>query len=155
MPISDYSNEGDNELVVAIKAKNWERVRTMLEEDEETTVQLIRGRDEYGNAPLHAALGFLAPDDVSLTILHKYPEAVMVRGTEDWLPLHVAAMWGASPKVVEALIRQYPAALDDRAAGPPKGRTPRHFGARREETRHLFERSTEEWETIIDDGRRS
>jgi ankyrin repeat protein len=146
MPLSDYSNDGDNELVRSIKSKNWDHVRIILD----TSPQLARKCDEYGNTPLHASVGFLAPDDVTLQLIDIYPDAVQAHGTEDWLPLHVAAMWGSSSKIIQRLIRLHPCGLDDRGSGGSKGRTPRHFAARVPENRELLERSTAEWQAIID-----
>ena len=61
-------------------------------------------------------------------------------------------MWGASPNVVEALIRAFPEGLDDNASGDIKGRTPRHYAARFPHLTSLLERSTADWKLIAVHG---
>ena len=146
----DYADGTDSELLVRIKAKDWDSVRraTIFHSQnaaETTANELLRIPDKYSNLPLHVALGYQAPDDIILAMISQYPEACKVHGTDDWTPLHVAAMWGASIVVVEALIRAYPQALDDRGEDGIKGRTPRHFSARFPHNQALLERSTESW----------
>jgi len=137
-------NEEENFLFQAIKQQDWEQVRALMNSE------LARKMDEYGNTPLHVALGYKAPDHVLLRLIDLYPESTMIHATgNDWLPLHVAAMWGSSSIVLEALIQQYPAALDDPGQGGIKGRTPRHFSDRFPHNKALLERPMDEWEAII------
>jgi len=77
------------------------------------------------------------------------PSACQVHGTDDWLPLHIAAMWGASTEIMTALIRTYPDGLDDSGQSNNKGRSPRHFSTRFEHNRVLLERSTIDWRNDI------
>ena len=92
-----------------------------------------------------SAIGFKCPDPILLKILDTNPEACRIHGTDEWLPLHVAAMWGVSKEVMEALILTYPEGLDDSGQTSNKGRSPRHFSTRFEHNRALLERSTEDW----------
>ncbi|KAL7573362.1 hypothetical protein ACA910_011722 [Epithemia clementina (nom. ined.)] len=178
----DYANTGDSELLQYIKTKQWDKAMSLVNDNDNDNVNdndsdnhnnQVAQPDEYNNLPLHAALGFQAPDDLILTLLHRYPNATAVHGTDDWLPLHIAAMYGCSSTVLQALIETYPQALDDRGQFPSsssspssdtnknnnnnknnnknniKGRTPRHFAGRFEHNRPLLERSTEEWQAMI------
>jgi hypothetical protein len=139
----DFSNEGDSALFQAIKQQRWDtNVKTLLE----TEPELTKEPDKYGNLPLHTAIGFKCPDDaLLLELLALNPSACQVHGTDYWLPLHIAVMWGVSSPVLEGLILAYPQGLDD--AGDPsiKGRTPRHFSNRFAHNKEALERSTEEW----------
>lgn len=151
MPISvdEYADEDDNVMFRAIKLQKWTEVSDLINSEEGE--KLAREVDKYGNTPLHAALGYKAPDaTVIIPLLKLYPGACQIHGTDDWLPLHVAAMWGASADAVEVIIRLYPQALDDAASGGIKGRTPRHFSARFPHLKELLERSSAEWITLID-----
>ena len=140
----EYSNDGDSKLLRLIKAREWADASSLLPQEADRP-------DEFGNLPLHAAIGYQAPDAVILKVLQSYPGATRVHGTDEWLPLHVAAMYGCSERVMEELIRANPDALDDRGqASSIKGRTPRHFLSRFEHNRHLLSRPTEEWKTIIE-----
>jgi ankyrin repeat protein len=111
--------------------------------------ELAKEQDEYGNTPLHCAIGFKCPgDELLLQLLRANPDACQVHGTDDWLPLHVASMWGVSRTVMEELILMYPDALEDSGQQTNKGRSPRHFSTRFEHNRDLLERSTETWKQL-------
>ena len=145
----EYADASDSELLRLIKASDWNRVRSTLESELGPTDVL--SPDKYGNLPLHAALGYRAPDDLILTVLEMHPDATSSHGTDNWLPLHIAAMWGASPAVVEALIRKHPRALDDAGSSGIKGRTPRHFSGRFHQNTELLDRPTEDWIRLIEE----
>jgi hypothetical protein len=143
----EFAHAEDSLLLRQIKEQQWGNVRVMVGTEEGKA--MTRRPDVYGNVPLHAAIGFRAPEHVILTILTEYPEATRVHGTDEWLPLHVAAMWGVSSQVMEALIRQYPEALDDGGQASIKGRTPRHFSTRFAHNKEALERPTSEWIQLI------
>lgn len=143
----DYANETDHALFEAIKGQRWEDLAVMLEK--EVHFSLVGRPDGYGNYPLHTAIGFRAPEPILLRLIDLCPHAAREHGTDEWLPLHVAAMWGPSPAVTERLIRLHPEGLDDVGQGGLKGRTPRHFCARHPYNRALLERSTNEWIELI------
>lgn len=174
----DYADDADSILLKLIKAKDWNSVLALLsnnnnDDNNNNTAReaqqqkdhhhhqqqqhLVSVPDVYGNLPLHVIIGYQGPEDLILRILYMYPTAVTVHGTDEWLPLHVAAMWGASSKVMEALIRLYPQGLDDKGeegGGGLKGRTPRHFALRWPHNRHLLERSTADWIQLIESDKR-
>jgi len=142
---NEYASKDDSELFQAIKTMKWPLVETLLQERPE----LAREPDEYGNMPLHSAIGFKCPDLVLLKVLDAHPGACRIHGTDDWLPLHIAAMWGVSTTVMEALILTHPDGLDDSGQSTNnKGRSPRHFSTRFQHNQELLERSTEEWKKL-------
>jgi hypothetical protein len=150
MPLTpaDFANEDDNVLFCAIKISNWEQVQSLL--NSTASFRLASECDKYGNTPLHAAIGFQAPDPIVLHLLDLCPAAVKVHGSDDWLPVHLAAMWGASSEVVEHLIRLHPHGLDDQGQDTMKGRPPRHFSGRFPHNSALLERSTDDWVALIE-----
>ena len=139
---SEFANADDNELFQAIKSQKWKEVEDLIEKQP----NLVQQRDEFDNTPLHSAIGFKCPDTLLLRLLHAHPEACRVHGTDEWTPLHVAAMWGVSRNVMEEIILAYPPALDDAGQESIKGKSPRHFSGRFAHNKELLERSTEEWE---------
>eukprot|EP00568_Trieres_chinensis_P002058 CAMPEP_0183309260 /NCGR_PEP_ID=MMETSP0160_2-20130417/24700_1 /TAXON_ID=2839 ORGANISM="Odontella Sinensis, Strain Grunow 1884" /NCGR_SAMPLE_ID=MMETSP0160_2 /ASSEMBLY_ACC=CAM_ASM_000250 /LENGTH=152 /DNA_ID=CAMNT_0025473259 /DNA_START=26 /DNA_END=484 /DNA_ORIENTATION=+ len=145
----EYADASDSNLLRLIKASKWDDVRSSLRMDAGKVESMTP--DAFGNLPLHAAIGFRAPDDIIMALMNLHPDATRTHGTEDWLPLHVAAMWGSSAKVMEALIREYPQALDDEGKGGIKGRTPRHFASRFLWNKELLERPTSDWLGVIGD----
>ena len=139
---SEYVGKNDSSLFEAIKTQNWISVEQLLQEEPNLTTV----NDEFGNLPLHSAIGFKCPDQILRNILVLNPLACKIHGTDDWLPIHIAAMWGVSTEIMTALIRTYPEGLDDSGqTSNNKGRTPRHFSKRFEHNRELLERSTEDW----------
>lgn len=146
LSVSQYAEESDSELFQAIKSQKWVIVEELVRK--EPTLTTID--DEYGNTPLHSAIGYKCPDELILKILDANPRACQVHGTDDWLPLHIAAMWGVSPEIMKALIRAYPEGLDDFGQDSSKGRTPRHFSKRFGHNRELLERTTEEWKKEVE-----
>ena len=147
MPLSqhEFADEEDNILFRAIKAKDWQKVRELTTTANMPNEKLLQELDCYDNTALHAAIGYQAPDEIVLALLEGYPQATRIHGANDWLPLHVAAMWGSSRVVMTKLIREYPQGLDDRGQGGIKGRTPRHFKDRFVHNKELLERSTKDW----------
>jgi ankyrin repeat protein len=140
----DHSQSNDtkkeNILMKMVKQKKWSKALSFLITDYGRDI--VTHQDEFDNTLLHIALGYQAPEDFLIKLIEIYPEATQVKGVDDWLPLHVAAMWGCNASVMEAIIREYPEALD--VAGE-KGRTPRHFSKRFAHNTELLERTTEEW----------
>lgn len=156
MPLAqeEFADKDDNELFRCIKRTDWSAVEALL--TTEDGQQMASQRDVFGSTPLHAALGYKAPDSIILSVLEIDPDATKVHGTgDDWLPLHVAAMYGSSTSVMEALIRFYPQGLDDPGEGGLKGRTPRHFSQRFPHNRKLLERPTDEWIALIEAEQRA
>ena len=130
----------DTLLMKMVKQKKWSKALSFL--NTPYGYDMASHVDEFGNTLLHVALGYKAPDEFLLKLIDVYPDATTVKGVDDWLPLHVAAMWGCSSAVMDAIIRQYPQALD--AVGT-SGRTPRHFSARVPHNKESLERTTAEW----------
>ena len=140
---AEYAHSQDSELFRLVKVSDWDGVRILLQTNEGKAMTKVA--DVYDNLPLHASIGYKAPDDIILSILSCYPEATKCHGTDYWLPLHIAAMWGSSAEIMEKLIRCYPQALDDQGEPGIKGRTPRHFASRFRHLKDLLDRPTSEW----------
>jgi ankyrin repeat protein len=64
------------------------------------------------NAPLHTACEKKAPEIVLIELLELNADALQHVGKGGTLPLHIAAQKNLGPKVIEKMIRLYPAALD-------------------------------------------
>lgn len=143
----------DSRLLQLLKSQQWQSAYTFLETSDGQG--MVTSSDSHGNMPLHVAIGYQAPEELVLRILYMHPAAAMVRGADDWLPLHVAARWGVSSRVLEELIRAYPQALDDQGQGGIKGRTPRYFASRFPHNKELLERSTQEWIRLVEKGIRT
>jgi Ankyrin repeats (3 copies) len=130
-----------------LKHRKWHEAHALLQTPMGHSM-VVTSRDEFHNTPLHIAIGYQAPEELIETILTLYPHACHMTATDDgWLPLHVAAMWGCSRTVMEALILAHPDGLDQKEG---KGRTPRYFATRCKHNQDLLERSTEEWKRIRD-----
>mmetsp|Transcript_14195 Transcript_14195/g.16515 ORF Transcript_14195/g.16515 Transcript_14195/m.16515 type:complete len:105 (-) Transcript_14195:694-1008(-) len=85
---AEYANSGDNVLLQHIKCKRWEEATKLLETVKGQT--MAQEADDFNNLPLHAAIGYKAPDNFLLRLLECYPLATRKHGTDDWLPLHIA-----------------------------------------------------------------
>jgi hypothetical protein len=178
MPLAkeDYADSEDNDFFRAIKNCDWTEAQALLRTEEGK--QMANEQDAFSNTPLHAALGYKAPDEFIIDLLNTNKKATTIHATgNEWLPLHVAAMYGSSAKVhytgmrdshyaaiteaesqpltfsvskvMELIIRAYPQALDDPGEGGIKGGTPRHFSQRFPHNRELLDRSTDEWVAIV------
>mmetsp|Transcript_17275 Transcript_17275/g.24955 ORF Transcript_17275/g.24955 Transcript_17275/m.24955 type:complete len:172 (+) Transcript_17275:132-647(+) len=137
-PAEVQQKKSENVLFKLIKQMKWKKARPFL-----LNVygkQMAGEQDDHGNTPLHTAIGYRAPADFILDLIKANPYACQIRGPDDWLPLHVAAMWNSTTEVMEALIKEYPEALDRKTS---KGRTPRHFS--RGSNKELLNKTTEEW----------
>lgn len=100
MPLAkeDYADSEDNDLFCAIKKCDWTQAQALLATVEGK--QMANQQDAFSNTPLHAALGYKAPDDFIVDLLKTNKKATTIHATgNEWLPLHVAAMYGSSTKV--------------------------------------------------------
>lgn len=137
---SEAPPKEDNLLAKLVKQRKWKKAHSFLVTS--YGQKMASEQDEFDNTILHVALGYRAPEDFLIKLIDIYPGATQVRGVDDWLPLHVAAMWGCTSNVMNALIRNYPHALDEAGS---KGRTPRQFSARFAHNKEALNRTTEEW----------
>ena len=64
------------------------------------------------NTPLHSACEKKAPETVLIELLELNPDALQHVGKGGALPLHITAQKNLGPKIIEQMIRMYPAALD-------------------------------------------
>lgn len=100
MPLAreDYADSEDNDLFRAIKNCDWTEAQALLRTEEGK--QMANEQDAFSNSPLHAALGYKAPDEFIIDLLNTNKKATTIHATgNEWLPLHVAAIYGSSAKV--------------------------------------------------------
>lgn len=136
--------EMDHMLMTMVQHQDWKAAEAFLET--ECSRDMVRYQDEFGNTILQIALGYKAPDEFLLKLIDTHPEATQIAGVDGWFPLHVAAMWGCSSAVMDAVVRHYPEALDITS---DNGRTPRQFSNRFAHNKEALERTTAEWLSII------
>jgi len=99
----------DNELHKSISVYQWEIASTILKRKPELASQ----RGTLGEFPLHMALKRGAPEQFLLDLMDVFGEATHMTGLDDrTLPLHIATIHSLSAKIIIALIRIYPDALD-------------------------------------------
>merc|ERR1712129_17871 len=107
-----------------------------------------------GELPLHLALRRSAPEDLILRLIEFNPKAVRLTGENDIsLPLHLATVYCASPRVIITILRKYPEALD---IHDEDGDTPRHLISKRldETARDAISKPTLYWTTLMGEIRR-
>jgi hypothetical protein len=110
--------------------------------------------DKNGDLPLHQALNFAAPPEAVLEILNAWTVAAMLKNQEnDKLPIHYAVLRKTDPRVVDALLRVYPQALDVKFTDETTGKT---FTARDrvshsmpEESIRMIMKPVSYWERIV------
>jgi hypothetical protein len=66
-----------------------------------------RTRNQDYRLPLHLSLNFRNSDHVVLELLRAFPGACKLKAPYGWLPLHIAAYYGASDAVLTALADSY------------------------------------------------
>jgi len=110
--------------------------------------------DKNGDLPLHQALNFAAPPEAVLEILNAWTVAAMLKNQEnDKLPIHYAVLRKTDPRVIDALLRVYPQALDVKFTDETTGKT---FTARDrvshsmpEESIRMIMKPVSYWERIV------
>eukprot|EP00591_Stephanopyxis_turris_P010633 CAMPEP_0195529136 /NCGR_PEP_ID=MMETSP0794_2-20130614/31561_1 /TAXON_ID=515487 /ORGANISM="Stephanopyxis turris, Strain CCMP 815" /LENGTH=142 /DNA_ID=CAMNT_0040660391 /DNA_START=232 /DNA_END=660 /DNA_ORIENTATION=- len=116
----------ENILHDLIDARHWDEAEGVLVGKADLPVelsQMVMEPNGHGNLPLHMTMYKGAPEGFILSLIEADKRAVKVKGSGMWLPLHYAAANSrSSPKVIEALIRVYPQALNELNH---KGSTPR------------------------------
>ena len=75
--------------------------------------------------PLYAALWINTPEEIVLSIITKSEDAVFCTNFKNQFPIHLAVKCLSSLKVIEALIRRYPHALEE---NDDINMTPRDYG---------------------------
>lgn len=80
-----------------------------------------KGKAEWSQLPLHAALSYLAPFVVIQKLVLLYPKAIQCTDKEGMLPIHLAFGFGATDKVLALLLEPFPSSMSIRGLG---GRLP-------------------------------
>ena len=102
--------EGGGIIHQLINKLEWSQVLHVIRKDpsaKSAAKELFRE-----NAPLHSACEKNAPETVLIELLELNVDAVKHAGKGGSLPLHIAAQKKLGPKIIEKMIRLYPAALD-------------------------------------------
>ena len=113
---SDYNtSETENCLMLdnfqdQFLSRNWTVAMSLLQRH-----QIIAERaNTLNELPLHTALWIGAPEEIVFFILTKCEDAVFRTNIKEQFPLHLAVKYCASLKIIEALIRRYPYALEEK-----------------------------------------
>eukprot|EP00586_Coscinodiscus_wailesii_P015780 CAMPEP_0172500298 /NCGR_PEP_ID=MMETSP1066-20121228/136525_1 /TAXON_ID=671091 /ORGANISM="Coscinodiscus wailesii, Strain CCMP2513" /LENGTH=396 /DNA_ID=CAMNT_0013274451 /DNA_START=74 /DNA_END=1261 /DNA_ORIENTATION=+ len=101
-----------NRLHKQIENNNYKQATRLLSSPQGP--KLAEKCDNDGDVPLHVAIYHNSPDEFTLALIDAYNGAVAVRNKKMELPLHYATYYGASPRVIERLIRVYPQGLEER-----------------------------------------
>jgi len=139
----------ENRLLDAISSQQWDEVHTLLSADDGSS--LTKLADENNRLPLHNIFNYRrAPSYLILDLIKRNEEAAKVTDSDNLLPLHHASYWGASPDVIESLIRVYPYALDKPNTF---GDTPRDLikiGSLDKQSSSLIKKTTGYWVNLVE-----
>ena len=109
----------DNSLHSLISSYEWDEASTFLKQNPHSALE----HGTLGELPLHMALKRGAPESFLIELIEQFDEAAKMTGLNDRsLPLHLATIYSHPPKIIMALIRIYPEALDEK---DDDGDTPR------------------------------
>jgi len=98
-------------------AKKWDDALDMVN----TSHDLARTANEYGDLPLHTALWVCAPKSVITTLIEVFEDAVRIPNKRLSLPLHIAINFGNPVSTIKLLLTKFPSAQDCRNL---EGKTP-------------------------------
>ena len=102
-------------------SRNWDAAMNLLQKH-----QVIAERANMLNElPLHTALWINAPEEIVLSIITTSEDAVFRTNFKNQFPIHLAVKYLSSFRVIEALIRRYPYALEEK---DDINMTPRDYG---------------------------
>jgi hypothetical protein len=80
-----------------------------------------KGKAEWSQLPLHAALSYSAPLVVIQKLVQLYPKGIQCTDKEGMLPIHLAFGFGATDKVLALLLEPFPSSMSIKGLG---GRLP-------------------------------
>lgn len=114
----DY-DKSPTDLFQALEARQFEYVDEMFQQvnrqftKECRTWVVARGHKKkdqlrFRALPLHAALVFGAPDEITIKILNAYPNATRGRDVKGRLPIHLAMEHDASETIVSLILEAFP-----------------------------------------------
>ena len=117
----DY-DKNPTDLFQALEARQWVYALTMVEKDNEhfkkdcSTWVVAKGKKKgaalrFRALPLHAAVVFGAPENLTNAILEAYPLAARGRDVKGRLPIHLACEHDVSDEVLLSLIKSFPKAF--------------------------------------------
>ena len=80
-----------------------------------------KGKEEWCQLPIHAAISYGAPSVVIQKLVEMYPASIQARDGEGMLPIHLAFGFGSSDTILGFLLRSWPASVNETG---PNGRLP-------------------------------
>jgi hypothetical protein len=80
-----------------------------------------KGKAEWSQLPLHAAISYLAPFVVLQKLVQLYPKGIQCTDKEGMLPIHLAFGFGASDQALYLLLEPFPSSMSIKGLG---GRLP-------------------------------
>ena len=84
-------------------------------------VSYKKGKEEWCQLPIHAAISYGAPSVVIQKLVEMYPESIKARDGEGMLPVHLAFGFGSNDTILGFLLRSWPASVNEVG---PHGRLP-------------------------------
>lgn len=117
----DY-DKNPTDLFQALEARQWAYASSMIAKDKKhfekdcSTWVVAKGKKKgaalrFRALPLHAAVVFGCPDDLTKAILEAYPLAARGRDVKGRLPIHLACEHDVSDEILLMLINSFPKAF--------------------------------------------
>eukprot|EP00523_Entomoneis_sp_CCMP467_P019043 CAMPEP_0168820520 /NCGR_PEP_ID=MMETSP0726-20121227/8890_1 /TAXON_ID=265536 /ORGANISM="Amphiprora sp., Strain CCMP467" /LENGTH=335 /DNA_ID=CAMNT_0008873031 /DNA_START=8 /DNA_END=1015 /DNA_ORIENTATION=- len=124
-----------------IEQENWERVLTFLNTGRWSSSMLTsthehlrgpvpeiqtktwvtsfdrKGKPEWSQLPLHAAISYNSPFVVVKKLVELYPSSVRCTDNEGMLPIHLAFGFGAQENVLALLLEPFPDSINEKGLG--------------------------------------
>ena len=120
-------------------SRNWDVAMRLLQKHHFITER----SNMFNELPLHTALWINAPEDIVLFIIAQNENAVFNENAKKQYPIHLAVKYLSSLKVIEALIRKCPHALEKK---DNMKMTPRDYGRNHgEQVNNLLRLPTSFW----------
>jgi hypothetical protein len=136
-------------------------IAPLLRDDWETALTVILHSPHYAKrldpvqgSPLHAAIRWGAPLLVVTALLEAFPDATTIQSYDEYLPCHLACLYGISSEGMKMLLRCNPDAV---AAITNSGRTPmqcineykkwRFFADEKEQARNDLKQHSSYWKS--------
>mmetsp|Transcript_18763 Transcript_18763/g.27119 ORF Transcript_18763/g.27119 Transcript_18763/m.27119 type:complete len:474 (+) Transcript_18763:778-2199(+) len=97
------------------------------DKESRTRQRIVDIKDCQGQLPLHVAIQYHAPADVTMYLLKENSGAAKARMNQGYLPLHFAAMWGCAFSVLDELLNSNAFAVKETTLKKCGGDTPLHL----------------------------
>jgi hypothetical protein len=120
-------DDNPTQLFLSLQHKDWESALVRSKNAPEEACIWISRKEDDGESirwrllPIHAAIIFGAPANVTEAVLECFPLGARARDDQGMLPLHLVFRQGGQLEIVHMLVRTFPAAIEVENS---KGRTP-------------------------------